>query len=803
MRFTITPEGDNLLPVVERLPSDQVGRLEGYNGVGKTLAATVLQICTGTQPLVTREQQARWEGLRDGLGRLTVIAEELADGRTIRWRLDSRLWPVDVTKAIEVTNEWFEIEIDGASSTLDEARRLLAVERIAGNEGLLETLADEADAERAKVDGFAARIGNRREALEHVVGNLVAFLRPVEPGAFSAQADRVAQARVAREDALAEFTAITERVRGLQEAVGLRDQLAELEAVGPDLDRQVAALVSQIAERQRRSAAVLEEIKALSPTAAQSEEALQSLQSANRSLKRANTRLKNASDGLARLAARAGLSDPTQAEEELKAALAALDDAQRRRKALTSRPEMLELVDALDGPLRVAQNRELGGQIVLIDQVTPGREWTVDEVYEALGERRETLRATPASPAVEEAEREIERLTRRVADLRAIPQLRADLESAQRAVRTASSRVRELNAKAQNPASDKIQDLESELDEINNELIALGAEQARLDRRRQDVAAGRTAEDLAATLQQRLVELGVATAELEDALSHDLDCAEKLQTAFGAADERLRRENADLASLSEQVNRLTVILHERDEFEWLTADGQRFAPFPADDFEAKLGALERLARATRVADARLEAVRQTPLSVSAALGVLARELRGAREDATPLLVPAMRTWLERHAANWFADETVRDFVLPDAEGDVVVDLEGRRVLGRHADGSPISKPLEGFSSGEQAFAFTQAQLALLDHRPGRRSVQRLVILDEFGAFIASEGRQQLARQLRNWAEAHPLDRLVLILPTTQDYEALAASASGDRRKELLQHAADLSEHQYFVAPFED
>ena len=176
MRFEITPEGDNLLPLVTHLPSEQVSQLEGYNGVGKTLTAIVLQICTGTQPVITSEQQARWEGLREGLGRIRVIADELADGRTIEWHLDSRLWPADVTRAIEVTDEWFAVSVDGRAASLAEAQQVLGVERIAGTDGLLETLADEADAERARVEAFGLRVADRREELEQLVSELAAFL---------------------------------------------------------------------------------------------------------------------------------------------------------------------------------------------------------------------------------------------------------------------------------------------------------------------------------------------------------------------------------------------------------------------------------------------------------------------------------------------------------------------------------------------------------------------------------------------------------------------------------------------------
>lgn len=803
MRFSITPEGDNRLPLVRRLPDEQVGRLEGYNGIGKTLAATVLQICTGTQPLLARRQQAQWEGLRVGLGRLRVTAEGLDGGHRIEWRLDSRLWPADVTKAIGVTDEWFDVEIDGKAAALDDVRRLLRVERIAGNVGLLETLADEADAERAKVEAFSSRIEERREAVEQLVGTVANFLRPVEPGAFTYQSHRLEEAQRTVENIRAELEARRNRVRALQDAIVMRDQLAEYENAGPNLDEEIMRLAGQIADRQHSVGAVLSEIKALSPTAAQSAEAAKALRSANTSLKRANTRVTNAWDTLATVAAKAGLDEMDRAAEELTIARKGLDEAEQQRKALTSRPELLELLTGIDGPIRIAQSRDLGEQVLFSDPVTPGREWTVDEVYEATGKRREAVTATPVDPAVEEVEGEVDRLSERVLQLQRIPRVRSDLETAQRALRTATRRVKELNDQAQNPASGKIEALEEQLEGLHEELITLAAAQARLERRREELTAGRSPDDLSSALRQRLGELELAELELESALHEELGAAETLQAAYVHADHQVRDETATLASLSEQVNRLVAGLHSRDEFEWFAQDSGELLPAQSAPFESKLDALEQLAAVARRADERLEGIRQAPLSVTFALDALARDLRGARDDATPPLMPAMTTWLEARAAEWFAEESVRQFVLAEADGEIVVDLEGRRVLAHGRDGTPIAKPLEGFSSGEQAFAFTQAQLALLDHRSSGATAQRLVILDEFGAFIALKGRKQLAAQLRRWAESHPSDQILVILPTNQDYEAMAASATKDRRKQFLEHASDLAETQYFVAPLED
>ncbi len=506
---------------------------------------------------------------------------------------------------------------------------------------------------------------------------------------------------------------------------------------------------------------------------------------------------------LATAAARAGLEDPTRAERELEKVEEEIASHESKRRELTSRPEMLDLLTRFDQPLFFAQNNDLGGQIILVDPITAGRSWTVSEVYDGIGERRESLQTTPVSPVVEEVEEVLERLGNRTLALKNVPQLREDVDKAREKLGRSSERVKELLEQAENPGRNRIESLQNELDSINNELIRLGGDQARLERRREDLAGGATSDELRARLSLKLETLGLKEDALDGSLEEQMAALSDVQARYAKADEDARRESVELAGVHEQINRLVVGLQERTEFQWLVNGNADLVPALDSAFEYKLTRVEELARLVRAADSRLEQLRQTPLSVVDALGVLARELRGGREDTTPQHLAAMRRWLETRAAEWFKAPSVREFVLPEADNGVTVDLLTRRVLGHRGDGSPIAKPLEGFSSGEQAFAFTQAQLALLDHQQAQHAKQRLVVLDEFGAFIADRGRRQLAAQLRQWAQAHPHDQIMVILPAIQDYASLARSATDERRRALEEHAAELSDHEYFIAPFDE
>ena len=45
-----------------------------------------------------------------------------------------------------------------------------------------------------------------------------------------------------------------------------------------------------------------------------------------------------------------------------------------------------------------------------------------------------------------------------------------------------------------------------------------------------------------------------------------------------------------------------------------------------------------------------------------------------------MYVKELKTWLGQHFSDWFSNERVRRELLPQAEGEIVVDLEKREVL---------------------------------------------------------------------------------------------------------------------------
>jgi hypothetical protein len=99
------------------------------------------------------------------------------------------------------------------------------------------------------------------------------------------------------------------------------------------------------------------------------------------------------------------------------------------------------------------------------------------------------------------------------------------------------------------------------------------------------------------------------------------------------------------------------------------------------------------------------------------------------------------------------------------------------------EGVTLERPLSAFSSGEQAFAYTQAQVALLEHDDAAVA-NRLIVLDEFNAFIDSQRMDDLASYLVDRRSRIPHDQVVVILPLETQNTAGATGATVARIREL-------------------
>jgi hypothetical protein len=181
-------------------------------------------------------------------------------------------------------------------------------------------------------------------------------------------------------------------------------------------------------------------------------------------------------------------------------------------------------------------------------------------------------------------------------------------------------------------------------------------------------------------------------------------------------------------------------------------------------------------------------------AVESALRGVGRHLRGQNPE-TARYLPQLQAWLGRHFSGWFNIPRVRQELLPNAIGEIAVDVERREVTWTERDATR-SRPLDAFSSGEQAFAYTRARLAVLDEQA--KPLNRLIALDEFGAFIAHDRLAGLLAYLRDRTRDHPEDQVVVILPLSRDYTQLASNALASEADAFGKLAEEIATRSYAV-----
>lgn len=137
MRFQFTRPSGIGLPVIPVVSNHKLSTIEGRNGIGKTLAARILEFLTGSQPFTALPKA--WDSFCEDLGRLTVIIDGFPTAEVVRCELDSSKWKG--RKESDCVANPGDAFINNRAADWNAVRRLISVRRIAGDEGLSETLA--------------------------------------------------------------------------------------------------------------------------------------------------------------------------------------------------------------------------------------------------------------------------------------------------------------------------------------------------------------------------------------------------------------------------------------------------------------------------------------------------------------------------------------------------------------------------------------------------------------------------------------------------------------------------------------
>jgi hypothetical protein len=770
--------------------------IEGYNGIGKTLSVRLLMLCTGRQPYTQHELS--WSTLRDGLGHAKITATDLDGAASIEWEIDSRDWPEAPGDVVD--ESWLgRIRIDGRPAHLADVRALLDVRRIAGDVTLAETLARQADAYAAQLAAararFDAEAGTVQQALD-LLGRLEGVSRRADAGALDKAGNAADQAERAARFATERLAAASARLTLLEEISELRRRITRIHDTVPGIETELTEIEDKLEREDERREGLAEQVRQAETIAAAGADAARQLKNARRTADGHRQRLAATREKLAETMAVAGLDRiPERIPERLRERREAIDGLLRRRAEVDARPLVAQLLEDLIERLGQAVDAGLADQILVADDVT-GATLDVAGLRAALAARAgsPSFGAT-ASAVAASLDQDIARETDRLRAAEALGRLLEDEEKFRRLADSAAKRVAALTERQSPAQAAALNRLRGDLHDVEKELVDLSTRRVLLLRQKEDLADGSDGASLAERLAGLLEQAGTD----EDRLGADLGAA-----AENAAHEReeltrLRAAERDavtaLAAARADLHRAVTLLNDADEFAFLRG---RDIPLPREHDDerrqtARLGAL--LAR-TLTAQGQLQDVPNRLLEMQVALTDVAGQLRG-RSPLSERYRAELTAWLESKFTEWFRQPTVVEALFPGAEG-LSIDLTRQAVIGRLPGGSSVVRPFDAFSSGEQAFAYTRAQLEALGQSGARN---RLVVLDEFGAFVAHNRRDDLRQLLLERSRRILGEQAVVILPVTQDYDELASTSSGAAAIRHTERADELRRVGYFAEEF--
>src|SRR5450756_1053079 len=788
------------LSILRELPEGHLAVLEGLNGIGKTLAIRILQICSGTIPY--RKDSPAWRSLCEGLGPFRVIITDLNGANEIVWAGDSRDW-LNVSE-VQTSARFRSIEIDGRTiNDVREINKIFTVYRLAGDEGLIETFAQQADDEAAAVARWERRFTDQEDSplahLERQLGSAVEVMTEWSQERYVQMKLAVRRAEDEKSEAVELAEQQVKRRGDLEDASNLRRQIQQIERRTPDLENRLEALDSEILNVQVQRDEAQNELMLLAGQLAGADALLRELQNARRTRDRNRDRLADQLDIVGKVTSDLGIEPtPEAVAATLLEAQALLDTLTAEQVLMDAAPSMRRLLHELTGRLADAESSGLADQLAIDDSETD-TQLTVAQTRSGMLTRRMQLEGQPPPPDARELIERIAEVRRRIELAQTASRAFNEADRFQRLAATNELRVDDALAALDSKSVERVEELLHQRRASDERMIQLAASRASLRQQLGTLGGGQSTESLSLRLLKITERHHINLEDIDSVLERASRDALRADERASSAGVQVVSAKREIARANAEIRRAVGALAEDSSLEWLRRGLGSSSPLTSASPELMLELIQLVRARLRAALQRLSALRTQLGGVRSSLTGIAEHIRaresGAREFAFDY-TDNLESWLGIRFSSWFNVPRVRSELLPDADGEVSVNLRRREVVWSEG-GAEFVRPIEAFSSGQQAFAYTRARLAILDDDE-RVSRNRLIALDEFGAFIAVDRLAGLMAYLTERAAEHPHDQVLVILPLTRDYSDQAASAVGREAARLEGLAGEIKHRGYAV-----
>lgn len=797
MQFRLVPNDERPLRPISFIPDVPTCLVEGRNGAGKSLAVRLLQLATGEQPYASTP--AAWRSLREGLGEIRIVATGMIGATSIEWTLRPSGWPDEPGPV----GPWLgDFQVDGQPSNLVRVRDLLRIHRVGGDESLSETIARRVREDLVLVQRQRRSVDERAERLDQRLLDLSDRLGSIRVDELEALADELRGHRQRLRELREAVPFHQARFRALDAARRGRDTIAQLESDGPELRRQIE--VESGVERE--ATATIQDLERrrveLAGQAAKEADLRTALDAAEAELSR---RIKVAEEAQLRAVKRASKVRVRPESEAVRdahqAAVAERDAVLARLGQFDAAPRLASLADALQERLKTAES--VGLSHSPIAQLDDDREITVGELEKGVTRHRQRQQQ-PADALIAELRAEASKAEARVSGLWSLRQSLAYAERKAREARDQAAALEGIRQQLEPDVVKRYNELSAEIASAHDRHLQAVVRRADLIAQLDRLSGGKQIADIRRELEADLAEAQVDAEGLDLAwaqakLDYETSQAE-LESITTAERDLAATVEARLGGVRDIASRLAT-----EEDAWLAGAAADLLPAtPAAD----LSTARQLARLRTVVDrardvlqaavTRLTALERPLESMSRAIEK--NDVGSLRSSAPELqaLYDRLLALYEAEFTSRFRTREIAD-ALFDGADSVSLDLKSLSISWAMSDGTTRNRPLEAFSSGERAFAYTLARLESLASEP---TENRVIALDEFGAFVARDRLDRLVRFLHNRILGTVAQQVLIILPLTQDYAGQIASTTGEWHEIVARRAGAVAAHGYFAEPFE-
>lgn len=777
MEIKFEYEGRAGLRVLDGFIDGKIIEVQGLNGIGKSVAAQLLEIISGEHVF---QRRSDFESLRSALKSATVSITGLPRERnTIRVVSTPEKWVFTQEDQIrpDTVGEFY---VDGEMSPAKEAMSWISTRIIRGNDTIISQMREVLIRNREDVVQKHMTAKRNFEFAQGLKSDFLGISPEDNVTVFKRARESLSANRVKESELQKDIGRTSSVLTALKQLLQMKEQIEELQKADfPTLSERIEGLETDLSKNLQKQEVLTREIESLqTQVAAQS---VQNQQQAN-TLAALLARLENEEEEL-----RGGLAEAIQLLDlpiddltpgGLERQLTALDKRnsdrmdglESRWKEVSAHLELAGVGHSLVFRLIPAVQKGFGEKIIgqgEIDRLGIV-ELSVSQLERLVRNRLSVLDRETSDLPEEEYKKEADSLRVQRQHVQGALSVVKSLRKKIRGKTDTANRLNRLQTSIDRLGAQRVQTLKKSLEELRQQELYSRIELARMRETYERLSGYRNLADLSNKYESELSKLN-----LKQDVASVYEQFQRTSIAYEANLEEVQRqiqENGNVIrklgnDFLEEIRRLA----EKKELSYFVVNPNQ----PTID-EAAASIEQTHLKINQFVDS-CDQVHDFVGRVHESINIMLQQLQGKELKKRELedIISALRQIYSDYFVSVYQAPEFLSYVFKGFKNVVRFDMEKNEVILENVDGQEYSRPLTAFSSGERAFAFS---LAMIEITARRKEVNKLLILDEFGALLDYERSEVLKRHLKEKIENEEIaDKVIIILPAREDLRERVSS----------------------------